>query len=338
MDGINHLHWLLLIVFVLSLPSAELQFQEKRGNKLQNSDYEISDPISSLDDLQQKTEAHRKFPIVKSQSLRSRRNVDDSAQMPENLCRGCSTAYTPYYSGQCFLCPPGNPGARGPPGQQGIPGRDGRDGRDATVDGITGSEDPQACTGNKSASGGTVYVRWGRNECPIYSELVYQGVAGGAYFSHKGSGSNYLCMPEDPIYDEPMAGSSGQERGFLYGGEYETNTFDDWSHLHNNDVPCAVCWTFDRSSLMMIPAKNVCPGSEWTKEYAGYLVSAFHSHEGRTEFVCMDRDAEAIPRTAHSTNGALFYIVEGRCGSSGSGLPCGPYVDGYELTCVVCSR
>ncbi|KAJ8047311.1 hypothetical protein HOLleu_06284 [Holothuria leucospilota] len=120
---------------------------------------------------------------------------------------------------------------------------------------------------------GAVYVRWGRNECPPQSELIYE-----------------------------------------------------------------VCWSPNRPSLIMIPARNICPGSEWTKEYSGYLVSGYYNHGGRTEYVCMDRNAEAIPRSVHNANGALFYAVEGRCGSSGSGLPCGPYVDGYELTCAVCTR
>ncbi|KAJ8047319.1 hypothetical protein HOLleu_06293 [Holothuria leucospilota] len=145
-------------------------------------------------------------------------------------------------------------------------------------------------------------------------------------------------MPEDPIYDEPMAGTSSQERGYLYGAEYQTNTFANWNHLHDNNVPCAVCWTINRPSVMMVPSRNVCPGPEWTKEYSGYLFSARYNHEGRSEFVCMDRNAGAVPRSVHNANGALFYPVEGRCGSSGSGLPCGPYVDGYELTCAVCSR
>ncbi|KAJ8047306.1 Short-chain collagen C4 [Holothuria leucospilota] len=270
---------------------------------------------------------------------RSRRNVSEGAQMQGNFCPGCSGSYTPYYSGQCFLCPPGTPGPRGPPGQQGIPGRDGRDGRDG---GYANSNPVDVSNAgpnrNSGVSGGSVYVRWGRNECPPLSELIYEGIAAGGHYAHKGSGSNYLCMPEEPIYDEPVAGSNSQSRGFLYGAEYETNTFANWNQLHNSNVHCAVCWAPSRASLLMIPARNICPGSEWTKEYSGYLVSAYYDHPGRTEFVCMDRNAEAVPRSNHNADGALFYPVESRCGSSGSGLLCGPYVDGYELTCAVCTR
>ncbi|KAJ8047320.1 hypothetical protein HOLleu_06294 [Holothuria leucospilota] len=156
-------------------------FSERNQNRAKDNGHELKELKSSLDDLRRKLVA-KEDPSLSSKSLRSRRNVDNGAQISENVCPGCSGPYTPYFSGQCFLCPPGTPGPRGPPGQQGIPGRDGRDGRDATVDHsvdwISDAEDfPQAFAGNKNASGGTVYVRWGRNECPLHSELAYQSVA-----------------------------------------------------------------------------------------------------------------------------------------------------------------
>ncbi|KAJ8047308.1 Short-chain collagen C4 [Holothuria leucospilota] len=277
--------------------------------------------------------------LLSEKPKRLRRSISDGAQMPGNVCSGCSSSYTQYFSGQCFLCPPGNPGPRGQPGQQGIPGRDGRDGRDAINergdDGMGGT--PHSAV-RSNQTGGAVYVRWGRNECPQESQLIYEGIAGGSFYTHGGSGSNYLCMPEDPIYDEPVAGTSDQSRGYVYGAEYQASNFANWNQIHDHNVYCAVCWTKNRPSIMMIPARNICPGSEWTKEYSGYLVSAYYDHGGRTEYVCMDRNAEAVPRSSYNANGALFYPVESRCASSGSGLPCGPYVDGYELTCAVCTR
>ena len=50
-------------------------------------------------------------------------------------------------------------------------------------------------------------------------------------------------------------------------------------------------------------------------------------------FVCLDDDPETIQGGAADKNGALFYLTEARCGS----LPCPNYIDGRELTCVVCS-
>ncbi|KAJ8021324.1 Short-chain collagen C4 [Holothuria leucospilota] len=236
---------------------------------------------------------------------------------------------------------PGPPGPSGPPGSPGLPGRDGRDGRDAPLckcknhDGPTTPEPPVNPPGRPS--GGAVFVRWGLPECPSSSRLLYSGIVGGAHYTHKGSGANYLCLPEEPIYDEPQEGTSGQNRALVYGAEYETNTYGQWNHLHNSNVPCAVCWARNRPSLVVVPARNECPGSGWTKEFSGYLVAAHYNHQ-RSEFVCMDKNPEVIPRSAHDANGALFYVAEGRCGASGSGLPCGPYVNGYELTCAVCTR
>ena len=54
---------------------------------------------------------------------------------------------------------------------------------------------------------------------------------------------------------------------------------------------------------------------------------------GKKMFVCLDDDPETIQGGAADLNGALFYLTEARCGP----LPCPNYVDGRELTCVVCS-
>ena len=86
---------------------------------------------------------------------------------------------------------------------------------------------------------------------------------------------------------------------------------------------------------MMIPAKMSCPVG-WTREYHGYLMSEDHVRPSSTEFVCVDRDPEVESYSAAEQNGALFYPVEARCDAGN--LPCGPYIDGVELTCVVCSK
>ena len=45
---------------------------------------------------------------------------------------------------------------------------------------------------------GIIYIRWGKKTCPEAVNLVYSGQAGGNYYSNKGGGSNYLCLPNDP--------------------------------------------------------------------------------------------------------------------------------------------
>ena len=54
-----------------------------------------------------------------------------------------------------------------------------------------------AAQGDLSASkmSGPNYVRWGRTTCPDSATLVYQGVAGGAFYTHGGSGSNLVRPP-----------------------------------------------------------------------------------------------------------------------------------------------
>ena len=105
-------------------------------------------------------------------------------------------------------------------------------------------------------------------------------------------------------------------------------------NLHNHNVPCAVCLATTRVAVVMIPAKLTCP-TGWTKEYNGYLMSAYHGHDSASTFECIDHDAEAVPGTEANTNGGIFYHIEAVCNY---GLPCDPYDPEKELTCVVCTK
>ena len=102
---------------------------------------------------------------------------------------------------------------------------------------------------------------------------------------------------------------------------------------HDRNVPCAVCYVRNRTTSIMVPAKMNCH-SGWTREYYGYLISAYIGDHYRTQFICMDSDMEAIPGLLADTNGALFYHAEATC----NGLSCGPYNTEKELNCVVCTK
>lgn len=78
------------------------------------------------------------------------------------------------------------------------------------------------------------------------------------------------------------------------------------------------------------------PLADWTEEYHGYLMANHHGYYA-TEFICVDHEAEGIPRTGHDNDPSLLYMAEGVCSGNGGGLPCPPYIDGHEVTCVVCS-
>ena len=56
--------------------------------------------------------------------------------------------------------------------------------------------------------------------------------------------------------------------------------------------------------------------------------------QGQSEYICVSLGMEAVPGGSAGTNGGLLYVVEVDCGYA---LPCPPYMEGYELSCVVCS-
>ena len=185
-----------------------------------------------------------------------------------------------------------------------------------------------------STGGGALYVRWGRSECPLGRETVYNGQAASKHYSHVGGGNNYQCFPRDPEYSDFRPGP--QRFSFVYGVEYEapiSQLGGGSTNLHDQNVPCAVCRVAQRATALMIPAKITCPQG-WTKEYEGYLMTAHYRYHSQT-FECVDRDAEAAPGGHGNTNGGLFYHVESSCHTN---LRCPPYDRNKELTCVVCTK
>ncbi|XP_072024156.1 uncharacterized protein [Amphiura filiformis] len=223
--------------------------------------------------------------------------------------------------------PRGAPGKMGPPGPIGLSAVDG-------IPGLPGPVGPRGSLGINAGTTGSVYIRWGRTTCPSTSELGYAGIAGGKRYNQAGSGSNYLCLPDTPEYDNYHAGTH-TNRGYVYSAGYQIYDFPPFAGKHDHDVPCAVCIATNRGILMMIPAKMTCP-SGWNREYHGYLMSERYSHSS-TEFVCVDRNPEVrSDSSASNQDGVLFYPVEGRC--DGGNLPCAPYINGAELTCAVCTK
>ena len=186
---------------------------------------------------------------------------------------------------------------------------------------------------------GTTYVRWGRTTCPGNgSDVIYSGYAGGSLYSHTGAAVSMLCLPTDPdwaLYKE----TENLESGFVYGAEYEPSNgrldqFFGTGHSQQ-DVPCVACNVETRSSTIMVPGKTACH-SGWTLEYTGYLMSGYYDHKAARDYYCIDKDPEHVNGggEGRNDNGYVLYFVEARCGS----LKCPPYVNGMELTCVVCSK
>jgi len=222
---------------------------------------------------------------------------------------------------------PGEPGPKGQTGDQGLKGVKGDTGSQGQVGltGLKGQKGENAGTSTAS-TGGSVYVRWGHDKCPLTADVVYVGRAGGSLYLEAGGGSNPQCLPLDPNYLRSM---NGTLRAHMYGAEYETIV--DISNVDDQDVPCAVCYV-PRSAVHMVPAKYTCPDG-WTREYYGYLMANYIQFY-RTQFTCVDSDFKTVSNSFTNRDGYLFYPVEGRCGS----LPCPPYDNIRELSCAVCTK
>ena len=179
------------------------------------------------------------------------------------------------------------------------------------------------------------YIRWGRACCPSPARSVYVGYVAGPHYHQRGSASDRLCLPTEPQYPSVETVTQYSQ---LYGAEYETHTPGTTifgKNLQNSNVPCAVCFAPQKTAKLMIPAKISCPES-WTREYYGYLMTAYRGHNNNQYYECVDVDAIGIDNTSTNHDGTLFYFTEARC--ENHGLPCGPYVNERALTCAVCTK
>ncbi|XP_033111228.1 uncharacterized protein LOC117112266 [Anneissia japonica] len=152
---------------------------------------------------------------------------------------------------------------------------------------------------------------------------VAAGYVGGGLPTHKGAGTNSLCLPETPEYDDDLTSGGNNRLSLLYS---------PLSDVHEGDIMCAVCLARGRSTTLMIPAKRTCP-SGWTKEYGGLLMGSYKEYSGHN-YLCIGRNPQARHGSMADNEGQLFYPTSGVCSS----LPCPPYVNGYEISCVVCTK
>lgn len=155
----------------------------------------------------------------------------------------------------------------------------------------------------------------------------------------QGGAANYLCMPLEPLYSKPPT-PGYHSTTTLFGVEYGhvEDLFARFPgrgpEISYHGVPCAVCRVEQRGSLMMIPARNVCPSRLWTREYHGYLMTDT-SNSTRPEYICVDADATGanVIQKRRLAGKALLASVKGQCGV----LPCSKYRQDWELTCAVCT-
>ena len=151
-------------------------------------------------------------------------------------------------------------------------------------------------------------------------------------------------MTLQPDFVSPMPERQAESRSHIYGSEYRDggreNSYIPGDKIHYHGAPCAVCLARRRTTVLMLPGASSCPVTDnWNREYSGFLMAARNDRR-RSSYICVDGSAETSSNSGNSNElGDLLLFVEAHCNedSASGGLPCGPYVDGYELTCVVCT-
>ena len=176
---------------------------------------------------------------------------------------------------------------------------------------------------DKGCPQAVTYIRWGNSTCPYGANTVYQGAAAGGRSDHKGSPSNLLCLPPNP-----MSYSNGQTGDTpAYAVEYRVS--GSINHAHYRNMPCALCEATGRGNKIMIPSYYVCPDG-WYKEYNGYIMAGHYTHDSASMYNCIDENLEQIKGSGSGENLHLLYTVYG----SGSHVS----TNGYAMTCVVCTK
>ena len=91
-------------------------------------------------------------------------------------------------------------GDKGEKDSSGLPGPTGLTG----PKGATGQKGMKG--GNEEGNGGTVYVRWGHDQCPSTAQLIYSGRVGGSRYKHDGA-CDPQCLPN--IFDQLLVDNTG---------------------------------------------------------------------------------------------------------------------------------
>lgn len=188
---------------------------------------------------------------------------------------------------------------------------------------------------------GTAFTRWGRSVCPTGTVTLYKGYMAGPHFNAGGSGSNFLCITQNPKFVRPKAGHQNNG-GYIAGVEFDiTPQFDGLFSAENipdgkiveNDMVCVVCYVEGSYSTMVLPGRQDCENSGYDLMYKGFMVSQWNVARGRGEYVCLDEAPEGRVGGTANNDQSMIYPVQVGCGS----LPCNPFVEGYELPCAVCT-
>ena len=223
----------------------------------------------------------------------------------------------------------GRDGGRGNTGEKGEAGDPGHPGRD-------------------TISAGVVYTAWGLSGCPqtTGTTTLEHGLMAAAQRTDTGTGTNYLCLPENPNFSN-SANTNAMAQSAVVGVKYNTVN-EPLQDINNMAAACSVCFT-PQAVHLMIPGSAVCPSDSWRREYSGYLMSSRDTPSAnlspdqpnahfRTEYVCVASNAVGIPLSSTGGTDAELFHVHLDC-EAGSSLDCSTrgYSTASQLTCAICT-
>lgn len=188
---------------------------------------------------------------------------------------------------------------------------------------------PQGTVGRAGPrSGGVVYTRWGKSSCPSTAgtQQVYVGRAGGGVFIHMVVVVQTISVCQKILNTGPTIIQVSRDTATLYGIEYEEPLSS--TTRSSDDAVCVVCFISTRDNPDDPSQNQLSTQLDKRISWVDYLMFEYKG-SGRTTYVCVDQSFDQ----AHTSAGH-FYHVEATCNS----MPCPPYVNYKELTCVVCTR
>ena len=214
------------------------------------------------------------------------------------------------------------------------------------IKGYKGCLGEKGFAGTDDISAGTVYIRWGREDCPWgHTLLGGPGRAAAPFHGETGGGTNYLCLPNTPAFQAAVtAGTSPQNQ--IVGVDFAT-AGEPLASVDGTALACANCFA-SQSPKLMIPGTVNCPSSSWVMAYRGYLMSAKDQSSAgltsarqlffadtehyRTEYICVDEAPTDTSATVTTDDESLIYHVHFDC-ANGASLGCSP---SGQIACVVC--
>ena len=160
------------------------------------------------------------------------------------------------------------------------------------------------------------------------------GFGAKALFESRGGGIDFQCLPSDPEWTGDEV-TGNQANNYIHGVEYYAASLAKIipSGEIFTGMPCSVCEVHHHHQQLMIPAKTSCPGG-WVMQYTGYLMAERSGHISPSNYVCVNKEFEKLTGSTGNQPSGYVNPVEAVCGA----LPCPPYQQGYELSCVVCTK